>query len=137
MTRHEIFKAAHKLAKTFVGSYVACFKMALKAIYAQTKNPAVGGGSEKQNKWASDILAGWIAPLEGEARRAIDQANEGRETAEFEAKLRGYAAEIREKCLMLCALMAEKGAKFVIDNRSNCSTTYKIERDAKKHHFGI
>ncbi len=37
MNRSEVFKAAHKLAKTFVGSYVACFAMALKSIYRSVK----------------------------------------------------------------------------------------------------
>ena len=37
MTRSEIFIKAHKLAKTFVGAYVACFSLALKTIYKQAK----------------------------------------------------------------------------------------------------
>ena len=40
MTRSEIFKAAHKLAKTFVGSYVACFALALKSVYKSIKEKA-------------------------------------------------------------------------------------------------
>ena len=40
MNRSEIFKAAHKLAKTFVGSYVACFAMALKTVYQNIKGVA-------------------------------------------------------------------------------------------------
>jgi len=37
MTKKEIFKAAHKLAKDFVGAYVARFALALKAIYKSIK----------------------------------------------------------------------------------------------------
>ncbi len=37
MTRSEIFKKAHKLAKSFVGNYLACFSLALKTIYKQAK----------------------------------------------------------------------------------------------------
>ena len=37
MTKQQIFKAAHALAKTFVGSYVACFALALKTVYAELK----------------------------------------------------------------------------------------------------
>lgn len=37
MTKSEIFKAAHKMAKTFVGSYVACFALALKSVYKSIK----------------------------------------------------------------------------------------------------
>jgi len=33
MTKQEIFKAAHKLARTFEGNYSACFKLALISIY--------------------------------------------------------------------------------------------------------
>lgn len=34
MTNSQIFKAAHKLAKTFKGNYQACFSLALKQIKA-------------------------------------------------------------------------------------------------------
>lgn len=37
MTKAEIFKAAHKLAKTFEGNYKACFALALKQVYATQK----------------------------------------------------------------------------------------------------
>ena len=47
MTRSEIFKKAHKLAKSFVGNYAACFSLALKTIYKQAK--------EKMMKTAKQI----------------------------------------------------------------------------------
>ncbi|MBC2303357.1 hypothetical protein [Listeria booriae] len=37
MTKQEIFKAAHKLAKTFEGNYSACFALALRTVYAEAK----------------------------------------------------------------------------------------------------
>lgn len=37
MNKSEIFKAAHKLAKSFVGSYVARFALALKQLYSRIK----------------------------------------------------------------------------------------------------
>jgi hypothetical protein len=37
LTKSEIFKAAHKLAKTFEGNYKACFALALKQVYATQK----------------------------------------------------------------------------------------------------
>ena len=37
MTNSEIFKAAHKLAKTLVGNYAAKLSMALKSVYASLK----------------------------------------------------------------------------------------------------
>lgn len=40
MTKSEIFKAAHKMAKTFVGAYVACFALALKSVYKSIKEKA-------------------------------------------------------------------------------------------------
>lgn len=39
MTRSQIFTAAHKLAKTFVGNYSACFALALREVYASAKLP--------------------------------------------------------------------------------------------------
>ncbi|MGL5383074.1 MAG: hypothetical protein ACRDCC_06310 [Culicoidibacterales bacterium] len=41
MTKSQLFKSAHKLAKTFVGSYQACFSLALKTLYAAFKKVAV------------------------------------------------------------------------------------------------
>ena len=38
MTKAQIFKAAHKMAKTFIGAYSACLSLALKTIYAAMKN---------------------------------------------------------------------------------------------------
>lgn len=38
MTKSEIFKAAHKLAKTFEGDYQACFSLALKTVYANMES---------------------------------------------------------------------------------------------------
>ena len=37
MTKKEIFKAAHKMAKDFVGHYVARFALALKSVYQSLK----------------------------------------------------------------------------------------------------
>jgi len=37
MTKSEIFKAAHKLAKTFEGNYRACFSLALREVLATSK----------------------------------------------------------------------------------------------------
>ena len=37
MTRSEIFKKAHKLAKSFTGNYVARFALALRTIYKELK----------------------------------------------------------------------------------------------------
>ena len=38
MTKKQIFTAAHKMAKTFIGAYSACLSLALKTIYAAMKN---------------------------------------------------------------------------------------------------
>ena len=38
MSKSEIFKTAHKLAKTFEGNYSACLSMALKEVYAKIKS---------------------------------------------------------------------------------------------------
>ena len=38
MNKAIIMKAAHRVAKTFVGDYSACFALALKTIYAQIKS---------------------------------------------------------------------------------------------------
>jgi hypothetical protein len=37
MSKSEIFKAAHKMAKSFEGHYSACFALALREIYASMK----------------------------------------------------------------------------------------------------
>lgn len=41
MTKSMIFKAAHKLAKTFTGDYSARLSMALKLVWSEIKNPKV------------------------------------------------------------------------------------------------
>jgi hypothetical protein len=38
MTKSEIFKAAHKLAKTFEGNYTACFVLALAEVRNNNNN---------------------------------------------------------------------------------------------------
>ena len=56
MTKSEIFKAAHKLAKTFIGNYKACFSLAIREVLSSLKNTLKDlVGSEKQVKWANQI----------------------------------------------------------------------------------
>lgn len=66
MTRSEIFKAAHKLAKTFVGSYVACFALALKSVYKSIKEKVVKTAkqiadalNEQGYKYYGERAKGW------------------------------------------------------------------------------
>ena len=49
MNKKEIFKAAHKLAKTFEGNYSACFSMALKEIYSTASLPVITNIKEWSN----------------------------------------------------------------------------------------
>lgn len=56
MNKSEIFKAAHKMAKTFVGSYVARFALALKSIYKSIKKEVIM--TEKDIKAAYILRSG-------------------------------------------------------------------------------
>jgi hypothetical protein len=51
MTKSEIFKKAHKLAKAFVGSYKACFALALREVLKTVK--AAKLGIENLKEWSS------------------------------------------------------------------------------------
>ena len=46
MNKQEIFKAAHKMAKGFVGAYVARFALALKAVYQSLKGKKMRASTE-------------------------------------------------------------------------------------------
>ncbi len=51
MTKSEIFKAAHKLAKSFEGDYRACFALALKEVYSKKPVSAL----ERAKAFVSDF----------------------------------------------------------------------------------
>jgi oligoendopeptidase F len=55
-TKSEIFKAAHKLAKTFIGNYAACFSLALTEIYSQLKNSNMEKAAFEAGKTYSVII---------------------------------------------------------------------------------
>lgn len=64
MTKSELMTKATKLAKTFVGDWVARMKLALKVVWAMVKKaehfvmPHFDfKGSEKQIAWANDIVS--------------------------------------------------------------------------------
>jgi uncharacterized protein YfaS (alpha-2-macroglobulin family) len=68
MTKSELMTKATRLAKTFVGDWVARMKLALKVVWAMAKKvekfvmPHFNfRGSEKQISWANDIVADFYA----------------------------------------------------------------------------
>lgn len=64
MTKSELMTKATRLAKTFVGDWVARMKLALKVVWAMVKKAEKFAmphfdfkGSEKQIAWANDIIS--------------------------------------------------------------------------------
>jgi hypothetical protein len=81
MTKSQIFKKAHEIAKTLEGNYCARLSYSLKLVYSNIKKGAVKMielvGSEKQVAWATEIRNNNIKTL-------IQEVEEfkGRETRE-------------------------------------------------------
>ena len=60
MTKKQIFTAAHKMAKTFIGAYSACLSLALKTIYAAMKNETTVNLVGTQNTYAIEIKTEFV-----------------------------------------------------------------------------
>jgi len=75
MTNAQIFKAAHKLAKTFTGDYRACFSLALRDVYASLSTPKVERGNQyyKQAQELANELV-WMAGVGRNDSNAFSRA---------------------------------------------------------------
>ena len=123
MNKSQLFKEAHKLAKTlFEGAYAVRFSAALKMVYASLKKAACSAvkevkelvGTEKQVKWANDIKSKFLATIEKLDVETLN--NVLKEEFETRAKAAGFAV------YFLCG--------HIVELKDRKSETYKSFEEA-------
>lgn len=127
MTKSQILKKAHEIAKTLEGNYCARLSYSLKLVYSNIKKGAVKMielvGSEKQVAWANEIRNSNIATLENEVTEF--KARGARESFDYSViigKIEKAIEDIKN---------SKPEAKWWIENKGIANAfLFKIKRSA-------